>query len=82
MKRALDRQISGVEWAQTAVAGVLIAGAGYLIFSSAWVGTFPDIFAAFLWGFTTDIGTAKVLEIARPLLARSVPFPSVKPAAS
>jgi hypothetical protein len=76
---ALDRQISGVEWAQTAVAGVLIAGAGYLIFSPAWIGIFPDIFAAFLWGFTTDIGTAKVLEIARPLLARPVPFPEVKP---
>jgi hypothetical protein len=68
-----------VEGLQTLVAGAFITGAGFLIFSPSWIGSFPDVFAALLWGFTVDIGTAKVLEIAVPVLKKPVPLPGAAP---
>lgn len=75
----LVSRLRRVEGLQTLVAGAFITGAGFLIFSPSWIGNFPDLFAALLWGFTVDIGTAKVLEMAAPVLKRPVPLPGVTP---
>ena len=56
----------------------MIAVIGYGIFRSTFIGTFEDFLTAFLWGFTVDVGIAKVRELATPLLAR-VPTPARPP---
>lgn len=66
------------ELRQTIVSGFFILAAGYAIFQGVWSGTFMDFLAAALWGFSVDIGAAKVREIASPLLSRPVPLPASK----
>jgi hypothetical protein len=58
---------------QTLVAGVLILFAGVLIFRASWIGHLEDVFAALTWGFGTDIGLAKVLQLTKPVLDKTVP---------
>lgn len=55
---------------QTAVSGLLIAGLGYGILGPAFVGTYDHLLAAFGWGFATDLGLAKAVELAAPLATR------------
>ncbi len=71
-------QLNKDELKQTVVSGFFIVAAGYAIFQGAWFGTFMDFLAAALWGFSVDIGAAKVREIANPLLSRPVPLPAAK----
>jgi hypothetical protein len=72
---ALQKQIWWNEMKTTIVSGVFIAAGGYLIFRTSFLGTFEDFFAAFLWGFSVDIGVARVKEMANPLLTRTLPAP-------
>ncbi len=73
--RDLSRSLFWTEVPQTLIAGTLIAAAGYAIFEGTFIGTFGDILAAVLWGFSVDVGVARVREIAAPLVARTVPLP-------
>lgn len=59
------------------VAGLLIGAAGYSIFHDSWIGTFNDVLAVTLWGFSVDLGVHKVRDLAAPILQRSVPLPKV-----
>jgi hypothetical protein len=59
---------------QTAVAGALIAATGFMIFQGSWFGSGEDWLAALLWGYTVDIGVAKVLEVASPIAAKPLPL--------
>jgi hypothetical protein len=56
----------------------IITVAGWLIFSPTFTGTFAEFFAAFLWGFSADVGAAKVLELADSLKGLKVPIPVPK----
>jgi hypothetical protein len=68
-------QLGKDELTQSIVSGFFIVAAGYAIFQGVWSGTFMDFLGAALWGFSVDIGAAKVREIASPLLSRPVPLP-------
>lgn len=70
----LTERLRRDERIQSIVSGFLIAAAGYAMFSGAFVGTFQDFLAAAFWGYTVDLGVARVREMAAPLLARQ-PFP-------
>jgi hypothetical protein len=48
----------------------LIAAIGYLLYRNAFVGDIGDFASAFFWGFSTDIGLAKVRELSTPLVNR------------
>jgi hypothetical protein len=71
----LADQLAKDELTQTIVFGFFIIAAGYAIFQSNWFGTFLDFLAAGLWGFSVNIGAAKVREIATPYSAGPFPFP-------
>lgn len=71
-------QLARDEKKQTIVSAIFIAAAGYAIFQANFYGTFLDFMAATLWGFSMDVGVAKVREIAAPVLARPVPLPAAK----
>jgi hypothetical protein len=73
--RRLARRGRYQEVVQTIVSGLLIAAAGYVIFEGAFVGTFSDFLAAVLWGFSVDVGVARVRELAQPLVERTIPAP-------
>lgn len=45
------------------------------LLAPTFVGTYPEIFAAFLWGFGTDVGAAKVRELGESLKSLKVPAP-------
>jgi len=71
----LTRTRRSAENVQTTVAGLLIVLTGILIFKTSFVGTLDDFVAALLWGFGTDLGLARVREVSKPLLERTVKFP-------
>lgn len=66
-------EIANVELIQNLSSGAVIIVAGWLIFSPTFTGTFPEFFAAFLWGFSVDVGAAKVRELTESLKALKVP---------
>jgi hypothetical protein len=68
------RAQQSAERLRTVVAGAFIAGAGYLIFEAAFIGTFKDFFVPLLWGFTVDVGVARVQQFATPLAAKTPPL--------
>jgi hypothetical protein len=72
VNQILDQQ-SKDELRQTIASGFFILAAGYAIFQGAWTGTFLNFLAAALWGFSVDIGAAKVRELASPLLGKPLP---------
>ena len=72
---ALEAQRAGGELVQTVVSGFFIALIGFAIFRQSFVGSFDDFLAAALWGFTVDLGVAKVREYAAPVLSRKLPNP-------
>ena len=49
----------------------VVAAAGYFMFEASFVGTLRDLFVIFGWGFTVDIGFAKVQELVVPTLGKS-----------
>jgi hypothetical protein len=59
------------------IAGALIVGAGRVIFSPNFVGTFPELLGALLWGFSVDVGAAKLGELTEPVkgLKPTIPVP-------
>lgn len=63
-------QLKKMERQQTIFAGVIIAVVGFLLYRNAFVGDLGDFATAFFWGFSTDIGLAKVRELSAPLLTR------------
>ncbi|HEX5273639.1 MAG TPA: hypothetical protein VFW33_24250 [Gemmataceae bacterium] len=66
----LEADLKRYEGLQTAVSGVLIALIGLVLYRGTWVGTLEDFLVAFLWGFSVDVGVAKVRELGAPLVAR------------
>jgi hypothetical protein len=62
------------ERTQTFISGLLITAIGFAIFRASFVGSWEDFLAAILWGFTIDIGVAKVREMATPLMGRTLPL--------
>lgn len=74
----LKKQLRKVEMIETAISGLIISTIGYAIFRVTFVGTFDDFLAAGLWGFTVDIGIAKVREYAAPLLTLKPKLPAGK----
>jgi hypothetical protein len=74
--RELSQQVRRYEVVQTGVSGILIAAAGFVIFEGAFLGTYGDYLAALLWGFSVDIGLARVRELAAPHVGRTLPAPA------
>ena len=66
----LKKRLQSSERLQTLIYGLLITAVGFSIFRTSFVGTYEDIMAAALWGFTIDIGVAKIREFAAPLLTK------------
>jgi hypothetical protein len=75
---SVQKTLAAVERIQSIVAGAIITVAGWLIFSPSFVGTFPELFAAFLWGFSADVGAAKVRELTESVKGLKVPIPVPK----
>jgi hypothetical protein len=71
-------QIERILWL---VSAGIITVAGWIIFAPTFVGTLAEFFAAFLWGFTVDIGAAKVRELSGSVQALKPTVPVPKPAA-
>jgi hypothetical protein len=71
---SVQQTLSNVELIQNIGAGAIITLAGWLIFSPSFTGSFPEFFAAFLWGFSADIGIAKVRELTESLKDLKVPI--------
>jgi hypothetical protein len=75
---SVQETLANVEWIQNIGAGAIITVAGWLIFSPTFTGAFPEFFAAFLWGFSADIGIAKVRELTESVKGLKVPIPIPK----
>jgi hypothetical protein len=75
---SVRRDLGRTETIQTIVFGAVIALAGFIMFRETFIGTVNDFVAAAIWGFTVDIGVARVRQLADPLLARTVPFPTAR----
>lgn len=58
---------------QSTIVGAILIGAGVIIFRGTWLGGIEDLFSAFLWGFSVDIGVAKIRELAAPVVGRAMP---------
>jgi hypothetical protein len=67
----LAARIKKAEFAQTTVSAILLGLIGSVIFRGVFYGTLQDLLSAFLWGFTTDVGLAKVRELGAPLVSRA-----------
>jgi len=59
-----------IERNQSLVFGTLITLTGYVLYQNLFIGTVADLLTAFLWGFTVDVGMAKVRELGVPLVGR------------
>jgi hypothetical protein len=70
--------LASVERIETIFAGAIITVAGWVIFSPSFIGTFPELFAVFLWGFSADVGAAKVRELTESVKGLKVPVPVPK----
>jgi len=55
----LRKTLEQIEWILWSMSAGIITVAGWIIFAPTFVGTIAEFFAAFLWGFTVDIGAAK-----------------------
>jgi hypothetical protein len=75
--RRAEEDYDSVVSAQNLMSGAIILLGGWLIFSPTFVGTFAELFAAFLWGFSVDIGAAKVRELTDNVkaLKPAIPIP-------
>jgi hypothetical protein len=76
---ALEEQLARAERAQNLISTVLVAVIGWLIFSPSFIGTFPEFVAAFLWGFSADVGAAKVRELTESMKGLKATLPLPKP---
>ncbi len=54
----------------TLVSGIMIAVIGFMLYRNVFNGDLGDFAAAFFWGFSTDIGVAKVRELSTSLTSR------------
>jgi hypothetical protein len=59
----LQASLEKVTSAQKFVAGALIVAGGWVIFSPNFIGNFSELFGALLWGFSVDVGSAKLGEL-------------------
>jgi hypothetical protein len=75
----LVKQMKKTERKLTLVSGILIAVIGVLLYRNVFVGDLGDFATAFFWGFSTDIGLAKVRELSGPLVSR-LSHPTTAPA--
>lgn len=62
-----------IEARQTVVYGALIVVMGALIFAPLELSWAQVVFLPLLWGFTTDVGLARVRELAAPVSAKALP---------
>jgi hypothetical protein len=74
---ALEADYERTVCLENLISGAIILVAGWLIFSPTFVGSLPEFFAAFLWGFSVDIGAAKVRELTDSVkaLKPTIPIP-------
>ena len=70
----MQKQLGWTEFFQTCIFGAVITVAGFIMFQGTFVGTVNDFFAAGIWGFTVDIGVAKVRQLAEPIMTRTVAY--------
>lgn len=56
------RQLAADKLLQTTIIGALITLAGYIVFEPRFIGTFPEIAAAFFWGFSLDVTMDTLIE--------------------
>lgn len=61
--------------AQWVISASLIGGIGWFMFSPGFIGTLPEFFTAFVWGFTVDVGAAKVRELTQSAESLKPQFP-------
>lgn len=71
----LSKRVRLYDRLQTVIFAALIVFAGFVIFEGAFIGTPGDLFAAFLWGFTVDIGIDRIRELAAPIAGQTLPVP-------
>jgi hypothetical protein len=67
----LQKYLETIASQQTWISGFLIAVIGFLLYRNIFIGDWGDFATAFFWGFSADIGIAKVRELATPLVSRS-----------
>ncbi|MCY1021351.1 hypothetical protein [Pyxidicoccus sp. MSG2] len=67
-KRLLRRELL-----MTGLVGLFIAAGGTLLFSETFHGSWKDILIAALWGFSVDIGTTQLRQLAQPLTSQQIP---------
>jgi hypothetical protein len=75
---AAEKDYDRVVRMQNLISAAIIVWAGWFIFIPTFVGTTADFFAAFLWGFSVDIGAAKVLELTANVKALKPTVPTAK----
>jgi hypothetical protein len=73
----LQVSLEKVTYAQKLVAGALIVAGGWVIFSPNFIGNFTELFGALLWGFSVDVGSAKLGELTEQVkgLKPTIPVP-------
>lgn len=70
---AIRERLGRRELVMSAITGVFIAASGTMIFSDTFVGSWRDFLFAALWGFTADVGTGRLRELAQPLTSKAIP---------
>lgn len=68
--RDLRGRLKQAEKWQTFFSGLLITLVGFLLYRGLFIGDLGDFGAAFFWGFSTDIGVARLRELSAPLFTR------------
>jgi|APLak6261659701_1056019.scaffolds.fasta_scaffold00056_1 hypothetical protein len=73
----LLERLAQVTRVQNLLSALIIGFVGWIMFSPSFIGTLPEFISAFLWGFTVDVGAAKVRELtdSAKALKPTLPFP-------
>ncbi len=64
--------LSAIAWLRLAIEALVLLGGGMVMLHDTFVGTPEDLYKAVLWGFTLDVSTARILDLAGPLQALRV----------
>ncbi|MFM0478763.1 hypothetical protein [Paraburkholderia strydomiana] len=68
----LDRESWGWHACIAVVTACLTTFAGFQIFAPTWYGTPADFFSAFVWGFFGQFGLARVRDLSKSILGRTL----------
>lgn len=61
------RWLSGMKGLQMALSGLGITAVAYLLFESRFVGTAPELFTLFFWGFAVDISVDSLVTFSKSI---------------